>query len=177
MELRPIHDETPNMVAKVQVTVTFDIDELRLKASGDDEAKSRAEELISKLLEELLCNPVIDADDLTCEVTVKELEEPCPSFCTEYEVLDVFMDYFINGNDEQLSYSEMRAARTLEDQLDGNKGHWSYPCTEANQQASFTSCDLTGVHGDCVKLWWVDMEEVMRQSQEKDKARAEEEAR
>ena len=172
MELPTVHDETSNVVAKVQVTVTFDIDELRLKAKSDDDAKSRAEELIGKLLEQVLCNETVGADDLTCEVEVKGLDEPCPSFCTEYTVASQYLSYFINGDASGISNAERKLARMLEDQL-GSNGHWSYPCTVAAQEEEFGECDITGAWGTCSKLWWVDMEEVRRLASEEDKARAE----
>lgn len=171
MERLTAHDSTSNVVAnRLAVTVTFTIDELRLKATGEDDAKSRAEELLGNLMEELLGKTDLETDDLTCEVTVKELEEPCPSFCTEYTVLGLFLSYFINGDDSGMSDDELSDARRLEDQL-GSKGHWSTPVLL--DEGEFTSCDITGMHGTCYKLWWVDMEEVTRLASEQDKARAE----
>lgn len=168
------NDSPNNLVAnEVKVTVTFTIDELRLKATGSDNARERAEERIGNLMEELLRKTdlagEIDFDDLDCEVTIKELEEPIPSFVTEYTVLGGFLGYFINGDDGELTNGERELARNLADQL-GDTGHWSYPCLEANKESEFTSCDITGVYGDCYKLWWVDRAEATRVAREQDKA-------
>lgn len=76
----------------------------------------------------------------------------------EYTVCQHFLPAIVNGDESGLEQEDCDAlAAWLEaEDLDLQYGHFS---TDSDEEASFATCDITGLQGDTVTLTWVIMKE------------------